>query len=85
VFTYNCKELKGSSIKKGLFDNKILNIATFLLLLVQVGVFFTPIGLLFGLVVITPLQFFAVLGVNVFAFFAIEILKPILAKSFKDN
>ncbi len=85
VFTYNCKELKGSSIKKGLFDNKILNISTLVLLLVQVGVFFTPIGLLFGLVVITPLQFFAVLGLNIIAFFAIEILKPVLAKSFKDN
>ena len=85
VFTYNCKEIKGSSIKKGLFDNRLLNLSTIVLFIVQVAVFFSPIGVLFGLVAITPLQFLIVLGINIIAFLIIELLKPILAKCFKDK
>ncbi len=85
VFTYNCKDLKGSSIKKGLFDNKFLNVTTIALLLVQVAVFFTPIGLLFGLSTITATQFLAILGVNILGFFIIEFTKPILVTYFKDK
>ena len=85
VFTYNCKELKGSSIKKGLFNNRFLNITTITLLLVQVVVFFTPIGLLFGLAKITFVHFLAILGINIVAFFVIELVKPILAKVFADK
>ena len=85
VFTYNCKELKTFSFKKGLFGNKVMNISTLILTLVQVLVFFTPIGLLFGLVEITALQFLAVVGVNIVGFGLLEIVKPILAKTFKDR
>ena len=85
VFTYNCKELKETSFKKGIFGNKFMNISILILMLVQVVVFFTPIGILFGLVKITPLQFLAVIGVNIVTFFIIELVKPLLAKCFKDK
>ncbi len=85
VFTYNCKELKTFSFKKGLFGNKFLNISTLVLLLVQVLVFFTPVGALFGLVSITPLQFLVVVAVNVLGFFVLELVKPLMAKMFKDK
>ena len=85
VFTYNCKELKTFSFKKGLFDNKVMNISTLVLVLVQVLVFFTPVGVLFGLAEITAMQFIAVVGINIVGFVILEVIKPILAKLFKDR
>ena len=85
TFTYNCKELKGFVFSKGLFDNKYINVSILLLFVVQILVFFTPIGSVFGLTTITVTQFLAVLGVNIVGFFMIEILKPILAKCCKDK
>lgn len=85
VFTYNCKELKTTSFKKGLFGNKVMNTSILILLLVQVAVFFTPIGVLFGLVQITVGQFLMVVAVNLVGFFLIELVKPLLAKGFKDK
>ena len=85
VFTYNCKELKTFSFKKGLFDNKVMNIATLVLMAVQVLVFFTPIGVLFGLAPITAMHFIAVIGVELVGFVLLELVKPILAKLFKDR
>ena len=85
TFTYNCKELKGFVFSKGLFNNKYINVSILLLFVVQILVFFTPIGVVFGLTTITVTQFLAVLGVNIVGFFMIEILKPILAKCCKDK
>ena len=85
IFTYNCKDLKDFSFKKGLFGNKFMNIATLVLLLLQVLVFFTPVGLLFGLVKITINQFLMVVLVNVVGFVLIELAKPLLAKCFSDD
>ena len=85
VFTYNCKELKTFSFKKGLFGNKVMNISTLAVLLIQVLVFFTPIGLLFGLVEITALQFLIIIGVELVGFLMLEAVKPLLAKMFKDR
>ena len=85
TFTYNCKELKGFVFSKGLFNNKYINLSILLLFVVQILVFFTPIGVVFGLTTITVTQFLAVLGVNIVGFFMIEILKPILAKCCKDK
>ena len=80
VFVYNCKELKESSFKKGLFGNNVLNISTLVILLIQVPVFFTSIGSVFGLVPITVIQFIAVIGINLVFFFIVELLKPLWAK-----
>ncbi len=85
TFTYNCKELKGFVFSKGLFNNKYINVSILLLFVVQILVFFTPIGVVFGLTTITVTQFLAVLGVNIVGFFMIEVLKPILAKCCKDK
>ena len=85
TFTYNCKELKDVSFKKGIFGNKVMNISTLVIFLVQIPVFFTSIGSIFGLVPITVLQFATVVGLTVLGFFLIELVKPILAKCFKDK
>lgn len=85
TFTYNCKELRGFVFKKGIFGNKIMNIGTLALFAVQILVFFTPIGSIFGLSAISILQFLAVVGVNILGFFVIECTKPILNLLFKEK
>ena len=85
TFTYNCKELKDFSFKKGLFGNKVMNISTLIIFAIQIPVFFTGIGSLFGLVQISAIQFLGVIGITLFGFFVIEIVKPIFAKLFKDK
>ena len=85
VFVYNCKDLKDYSHKKGLFGNKVMNWSTLIILLIQIPVFFTGIGSIFGLVKISVLQFLAVIGVNIVFFFVIELLKPLWRKCFKDK
>lgn len=83
TFTYNCKELKMSSFKKGLFDNKFMNISALFLLVVQVLVFLTPIGSIFGLVRIGIVEFLAVALASIVGFFLIELSKVIISKSSK--
>lgn len=84
TFTYNCKELKDFSFKKGIFNNKFMNLSILALILVQVLVFFTPIGSIFGLTTISVWQFLVVFAINIVGFFIIEVIKPLLAKAFKD-
>ena len=85
TFTYNCKELKDFSFKKGLFGNKVMNISTLAIFAIQIPVFFTGIGSLFGLASISILQFVTVVGITIIGFFVVECVKPILAKLFKDK
>ena len=85
TFTYNCKELKDFSFKKGLFGNKVMNISTLAIFAIQIPVFFTGIGRLFGLVSISILQLVTIVGITIIGFFVVECVKPILAKLFKDK
>ncbi|MCI7241584.1 MAG: cation-translocating P-type ATPase [Bacilli bacterium] len=85
VFAYNCRSLKEQIHKRGLFSNKHLNIGILVLVLVQLLVFFTPIGKIFGLTIITIPQLLFVILVNIVSFVIIELLKPIIVKKFKDE
>lgn len=85
VFAYNCRSLKEQIHKRGIFSNKHLNIGIFILLAIQLLVFFTPIGKLFGFVSITITDFILVSLVNVISFVLMELLKPLLVKKFKDE
>ena len=84
TFTYNCKELKSTSFRKKLFGNKIMNYVILGLMLIQVLFFLTPIGSIFGLVALNLWQFLAVIGVNIGVFLIIELIKPIMARTFID-
>lgn len=84
TFVYNCKELKHFSFRKGMFGNKVMNLSILGLLLVQVLFFMTPAGSIFGLATIGIVEFLIVIGLNVIVFFIIELIKPVLAKLFKD-
>lgn len=85
TFTYNVKELRDFSFKKGLFSNKVLNICILALMLVQVVMFFTPLGAFFGFAPISVLQFLAVIAVNIVGFFIVECTKPLFANGLKDK
>ncbi len=85
IFAYNCRSLKEQIHKRGLFSNRYLNIGILILLIVQLVVFFTPLGKLFGLTIISISQLLFVIGVNLLSFIVIELLKPIIVKGFKDE
>ena len=85
VFAYNCKSLKEQIHKRGIFKNKQLNLGILFLLLIQIIVFFTPIGQIFGLTHITVNQFIYVILINLVSLVIIELLKPVIVKLFKDE
>lgn len=85
VFAYNCRSLKDPIIEKGIFSNKYLNLGIFVLFIVQMIVFFTPVGKLFGLKIINISQFIFVILVNLISFIVLELFKPIITKLFKDE
>ena len=85
IFAYNCRSIKEEMYKKGFFSNQYLNLGILILLIIQMFVFFTPIGKIFGLQVITLSTFLYVIIANIVAFLLIELLKPILNKLFKDS
>lgn len=85
TYTYNVKELKDFSFKKGLFSNKVLNIIVLVLFAVQIVMFFTPLGMLFGFSAITIWQFLVVILVNIVGFLIIECLKPLFANGLRDK
>lgn len=84
VFAYNCRSLKEPIYKKGLFSNKYLNLGISFLVLIQLIVFLTPIGKIFGLEIISISQLLFVFIVNIISFILIELLKPLLVKYFDE-
>ena len=85
VFAYNCRSLKEPIYKRGLFSNKYLNLGIIFLFIIQLLVFFSPIGQIFGLTTITISQLIFVILVNIISFIIIEFLKPLITKIFKDE
>lgn len=85
VFAYNCRSLKERISKRGFFSNKYLNVGILFLLVIQVLVFFTPVGKLFGLTIISVKQFIYVILINIISFVILELVKPLLVKLFKDE
>ena len=85
VFAYNCRSLKEQIHKRGIFSNKYLNMGILLLFIIQLLVFFTPIGRIFGLEIITVTQLIFVILVNLISFIIMEFLKPIIKNLFVDE
>ena len=85
VFAYNCRSLKEQIHKRGIFTNKHLNIGILILFLIQLLVFLTPVGKLFGLTTISFTQLLYVIFVNIISFIIMELIKPLIVKLFKDE
>ena len=85
AFAYNCRSLKEQIHKRGIFKNKQLNIGILSLIIVQIIVFFSPIGQIFGLTKVSINQFIYVILINLVSLVIIELLKPLVVKLFKDE
>ena len=85
VFAYNCRSLKEQIHTRGFFRNKQLNIGILALLVVQVIVFFSPVGKIFGLTTVTVTEFIYVIVINIISLVIIEMLKPWIVRHFKDE
>ena len=85
VFAYNCRSLKRKIKKKRIFSNKYLNLGILGLFVIQIIVFFTPVGKLFGLEIINMSQFIFVILINFISFVILELLKPLITRLFKDE
>ena len=85
IFVYNCRSLREQIYKRGIFSNRNLNIGILILMIIQLVVFLTPVGKLFGLVIINIPQLIYVIIINIIAFIIIELLKPFILKRFKDE
>ena len=84
VFAYNCRNLKETIFKHGLFSNKVMNIGLIGLVLIQFVIFLTPISMVLHIVTLGFNEVFIIIILNVIAFLVIEVLKPIISKKFND-
>ncbi|MDY3948551.1 MAG: hypothetical protein SOZ04_04305, partial [Bacilli bacterium] len=67
-----------------LFSNKAMNYGLLLILLIELIVFVTPIGKLISITSINISLILIVFLINFMAIFIYELIKPFLAKCFKD-
>lgn len=84
VFAYNCRSLTEVITTRGIFTNKYLNIGMSILILLQLIVFLTPIGSIFGLVKVSISGFILVFVLNILGFILIELSKLVLKTLFKN-
>lgn len=84
VFAYNCRSLTEVITTRGIFTNKYLNIGMSTLILLQLIVFLTPIGSIFGLVKVSISGFILVFVFNILGFILIELSKLVLKTLFKN-
>ena len=84
VFAYNCRSLTEVITTRGIFTNKYLNIGMSILILLQLIVFLTPIGSIFGLVKVSISGFILVFVFNILGFILIELSKLVLKTLFKN-
>lgn len=84
VYAISCRNLKDSILKQGIFKNKAMNIGIFLILIIELLVFMTPIGNLISIKSINYKILTIVFLINLSAIFIYEIIKPLLKECFKD-
>ena len=84
VYSISCRNLKESVVKQGLFSNKAMNYGLLLILLIELIVFVTPIGKLISITSIDISLILIAFLINFMAIFIYELIKPFLAKLFKD-
>lgn len=84
IYAYSCKNLKNSVIDKNIFNNKVLNAASFALLLLQIIVFVTPVKDIFNITYLHLLQVLHSVCIVLLMFSIDEISKIIIVNKFKD-
>lgn len=84
VFAINCRNLKEPIVKHGFFSNKYINIGFITLSLLQILIFITPIRDILHIVPLNIYQVMIIIAINIISFIFIELIKPLIVKSFKD-
>ena len=83
-YAFSCKNLKKNIIGKHMFNNSFMNISLFVLLLFQILVFATPIGIIFGIGSLTALQVIHSVVIVALMFTVDELLKVVIVSKFSD-
>ena len=84
VYSISCRNLKQSVVKQGLFSNKAMNYGLLLILLIELIVFVTPVRKLISITSIDISLILVIFLINFTTIFIYELIKPLLAKWFKD-
>ena len=84
MYAVSCRNLKKHINLKNMFSNKAMNIGLFILLIIEVIFFLTPVGALISIEIIPIKYVLLVLIINLFGFACYEILKPALNYMYED-
>lgn len=84
IFAYSCRNLKKNIINKNLFSNKYMNKSIFVLGIIQIIIFITPLKSIFNIVDLKLFQVIYCFVVVILLFLTDELSKNIIIKLFKD-
>lgn len=84
VFAYSCKNIKKSVLSKKIFNNSFLNKSVFILAIIQIIIFNTPVKTIFNIVSLNALQVCYCFSLVMFIFLIDELSKKIICQLFKD-
>ena len=84
MYAVSCRNLKKHINLKNMFSNRAMNIGLFILLIIEVIFFLTPVGALISIEIIPIKYVLLVLIINLFGFACYEILKPALKYMYTD-
>lgn len=84
IYAYICRNLRTFTYKQGFFSNKVMNFGIFGVIIIEVIVFFTPVGKIINIASVNWSIILMVILCNLVSFLVYEIAKPILTKLFKD-
>ncbi len=84
IFAFSCKNIKKSILNKNIFNNAILNKSTFILIIMQIIIFVTPLRNIFKIVKLNFSQILYCIIIVLFIFIIDELSKKIINRIFKD-
>ena len=85
LYSLNCRNLKETIYKHGLFSNKIFNIGFALIIAIQIVTFMPPFRNWLHLAALNMNQVLFIFIINILIFLIIEASKSIIKKFFKDE
>ena len=85
VYSYSCRNLKERVMNNGMFSNGYLNKSMFILGIIQLIVFLTPVRSIFNIVSLSLYQILFCILIVVIMFLVDEGLKKVISSKFRDN
>ena len=83
-YAYNCKDLKKNTIGKNFFNNSFMNKSMFILILLNIIIFTTPLKEIFNISELNLIQVIFCILIVALMFMIDEFSKNIITKIFKD-